>query len=62
MFGASWMSRIKHSNKQIINAGNNGDTSWNIKQRLDVILSLKLDTVILMVGTNDAIIVWKEHF
>ena len=60
--GASWMSRIKHSNKQIINAGNNGDTSWNIKQRLDVILSLKLDTVILMVGTNDAMGSFRDGY
>jgi len=38
---------------EIVNAGINGDTAWNMLQRLDQILACEPDAVSILAGTND---------
>lgn len=38
---------------QFANAGRNGDFAWNVLQRLDPVVALRPDVVVLQIGTND---------
>jgi lysophospholipase L1-like esterase len=38
---------------QFANAGRNGDLAWNLLQRLDPIVALHPDVVVLQIGSND---------
>jgi acyl-CoA thioesterase I len=40
---------------RFINAGINGDLAYNVLQRLDGVIALQPDCVLLMIGTNDII-------
>ena len=54
--GQSWVDylRSEFSNDVFLNEGINGNTAWQVIQRLDPILACKPDIVILMIGSNDA--------
>ena len=55
--GQSWVDylRVKFPNDVFLNEGINGNTAWQVLQRLDPILECKPDLIILMIGTNDAL-------
>ena len=55
--GQSWVDylRSEFPNDVFLNEGINGNTAWQVIQRLDPILKCKPDLVILMIGTNDAL-------
>ena len=55
--GQSWVDYLRQefSNDVFLNEGINGNTAWQVIQRLDPILDCKPDLVILMIGTNDAL-------
>jgi len=55
--GQSWVDylRVKFPNDVFLNEGINGNTAWQVLQRLGPILKCKPDLVILMIGTNDAL-------
>lgn len=38
---------------EVINAGINGDTAWNMLQRLDSVIACQPDAVTILAGTND---------
>ena len=40
---------------QFANAGRNGDLAWNLLQRLDAVVALSPDVVVLQIGTNDVL-------
>jgi acyl-CoA thioesterase I len=54
--GQSWVDclRKEFPNYIFLNEGINGNTAWEVIQRLDPILACKPDIVILMIGSNDA--------
>ena len=55
--GQNWVDflRKEFPNDVFLNEGINGNTAWQVIQRLDPILKCKPDLVILMIGTNDAL-------
>ena len=55
--GQSWVDYLREEfpNYVFLNEGINGNTAWQVLQRLDPILQCKPDLVILMIGTNDAL-------
>ena len=54
--GQSWVEYLRKEfpDDIFLNEGINGNTVWQVLQRLDPILKLKPDIVILMIGSNDA--------
>jgi lysophospholipase L1-like esterase len=55
--GASWVDALGERSKgraTIINAGVNGDVTWNVVQRLDPILACEPDIAVVLIGSNDA--------
>ena len=54
--GQSWVDFLRNDfpDDIFLNEGINGNTAWQILQRLDPILDLMPDIVILMIGSNDA--------
>jgi len=55
--GQSWVDYLREEfpNDIFLNEGINGNTAWQVLQRLDPILKCKPDLIILMIGTNDAL-------
>ena len=55
--GQSWVDYLRQEfpNDVFLNEGINGNTAWQVIQRLDPILQCKPDLIILMIGTNDAL-------
>ena len=55
--GQSWVDYLREEfpNYVFLNEGINGNTAWQVLQRLDPILECKPDLIILMIGTNDAL-------
>jgi lysophospholipase L1-like esterase len=55
--GQSWVDYLRQEfpNDVFLNEGINGNTAWQVIQRLDPILQCKPDLIILLVGTNDAL-------
>ena len=55
--GQSWVDYLRQEfpNDIFLNEGINGNTAWQVIQRLDPILQCKPDLIILMIGTNDAL-------
>jgi len=55
--GQSWVDylRQEYPNYIFLNEGINGNTTWQVIQRLEPILRCKPDLIILMIGTNDAL-------
>ena len=55
--GQSWVDYLREEfpNDIFLNEGINGNTTWQVIQRLDPILECKPDLTILMIGTNDAL-------
>ncbi|MBI9047153.1 MAG: SGNH/GDSL hydrolase family protein [Anaerolineaceae bacterium] len=45
--------RLGEEDFLFINAGINGDTSWNILQRLEKIIQCEADIIVILIGTND---------
>jgi lysophospholipase L1-like esterase len=41
-------------NIDIVNAGINGETAWNVLKRVDDIIACKPDYITILIGTNDA--------
>ena len=54
--GQSWVDYLREEfpNDIFLNEGINGNTVWQVIQRLDPILKCEPDLIILMIGTNDA--------
>ena len=54
--GQSWVDILRKDFPEYIflNEGVNGNTAWQVIQRLDPILACKPDIVVLMIGSNDA--------
>ena len=54
--GQSWVDFLRNEfpGDVFLNEGINGNTAWQVLQRLNPILNLKPDIVILMIGSNDA--------
>ena len=54
--GYDWVSELANEdkNKLFINAGINGDLSWNLYQRLEEIIKCKPNIITVLIGTNDA--------
>ena len=54
--GQSWVESLREElpSDIFLNEGINGNTTWQVIQRLDPILACKPDIVILMIGSNDA--------
>ncbi|MBE29445.1 lipase [bacterium] len=54
--GQSWVDYLRKEFPEdvFLNEGINGNTVWQVLQRIDPILALKPDIVILMIGSNDA--------
>jgi len=56
--GASYMALLEArlgARYQFANAGRNGDLAWNVLQRLDAVVALRPDVVVLQIGTNDVL-------
>ncbi|WP_435187824.1 SGNH/GDSL hydrolase family protein [Pseudothioglobus sp. nBUS_23] len=55
--GQSWVDYLRQEfpNDVFLNEGINGNTAWQVIQRLDPILDCKPDLIILLIGTNDAL-------
>ena len=55
--GQSWVDYLRQEfpNDVFLNDGINGNTAWQVIQRLDPILQCQPDLIILMIGTNDAL-------
>ena len=55
--GQSWVDYLREEfpNYVFLNEGINGNTAWQVLQRLDPILECKPALIILMIGTNDAL-------
>jgi len=55
--GQSWVDYLRQEfpNDVFLNEGINGNTAWQVIQRLDPILQCQPDLIILMIGTNDAL-------
>ena len=55
--GQSWVDYLRQEfpNDVFLNEGINGNTAWQVIQRLDQILQCKPYLIILMIGTNDAL-------
>lgn len=45
---------VKDVEYDFVNAGINGDLSWNLLQRLDMIISCEPSVLFLLIGSNDA--------
>jgi acyl-CoA thioesterase I len=54
--GKSWVDclRLEFPNDVFLNEGINGNTAWQVIQRLEPILACKPNVVLLMIGSNDA--------
>ena len=55
--GQNWVDYLRKEfpNDVFLNEGINGNTAWQVIQRLDPILQCQPDLIILMIGTNDAL-------
>jgi lysophospholipase L1-like esterase len=55
--GQNWVDYLRQEfpNDIFLNEGINGNTAWQVIQRLDPILQCQPDLIILMIGTNDAL-------
>ena len=55
--GQSWVDYLREEfpNDIFLNEGINGNTAWQVIQRLDPILQCQPDLIILLIGTNDAL-------
>ena len=55
--GQSWVDYLRQEfpNDIFLNEGINGNTAWQVIQRLDPILQCQPDLIILLIGTNDAL-------
>ena len=55
--GQSWVDHLREEfpNYVFLNEGINGNTAWQVLQRLDPILQCEPDLIILMIGTNDVL-------
>jgi len=55
--GQSWVDYLREEfpNYVFLNEGINGNTAWQVLQRLNPILECKPALIILMIGTNDAL-------
>src|SRR5512146_3284028 len=47
--------RLAGQGLRFINSGVNGDLAYNVLRRLDDVIEIKPDVVILMIGTNDIV-------
>ena len=54
--GQSWVDYLRKEFPEdiFLNEGINGNTAWQVLQRLEPILELKPDIVIVMIGSNDS--------
>jgi len=54
---ADWVGQLQARHGQsgltVVNAGVDGDLAWSALQRLDAVVGLRPDVVILLIGTND---------
>ena len=55
--GQNWIDYLRKEfpNDVFLNEGINGNTAWQVIQRLDPILQCQPDLIILLIGTNDAL-------
>jgi lysophospholipase L1-like esterase len=55
--GQSWVDYLRQEfpNDIFLNEGINGNTAWQVIQRLDPILQCQPNLIILLIGTNDAL-------
>ena len=55
--GQNWVDYLRQEfpNDVFLNEGINGNTAWQVIQRLDPILQCQPDLIILLIGTNDAL-------
>ena len=55
--GQNWIDYLSKEfpNDVFLNEGINGNTAWQVIQRLDPILQCQPDLIILLIGTNDAL-------
>ena len=55
--GQNWVDYLRREfpNYVFLNEGINGNTAWQVIQRLDPVLQCKPDLIILLIGTNDAL-------
>lgn len=48
------LARLLPENEyEVVNAGQNSDLAWNVLQRLDEVVAVKPDYVVILIGTND---------
>ena len=61
--GDCWVESLRdeYPEDTFLNEGINGDVVWQVQQRIEPILSCKPDTVILMIGSNDAMASFNKH-
>ena len=61
--GDCWVESLRNEYPEdtFLNEGINGDVVWQVQQRIEPILSCKPDTVILMIGSNDAMASFNKH-
>jgi acyl-CoA thioesterase I len=54
---SNWADRLQAAHAddgvRVVNAGINGELTWNVLQRLDTVIALQPDAVVLLIGTND---------
>jgi lysophospholipase L1-like esterase len=56
--GTHWVGRLRQrlgEDAFVVNAGINGQVTWDLRQRLDAVARCRPTAVTLMVGTNDAV-------
>jgi acyl-CoA thioesterase I len=52
----NWLkTNLESSGLEFCNAGYNSDLAWNVLQRLDRVIALNPEYIIIMVGTNDVV-------
>ena len=56
-YGQNWVDYLREEfpNDIFLNEGINGNTAWQVLNRIDPILKCNPDLIILMIGTNDAL-------
>jgi lysophospholipase L1-like esterase len=63
--GGNWVNllraRYAHRSYTFVNAGINGDLTWNVRKRVDQVVACRPDVVTLLVGGNDVIASHDAH-
>lgn len=60
--GHDWVAdlRVRNPDWHVVNAGTNGEVTWQIVQRVDEVLALEPEAVVVLIGCNDCMATLSE--